>query len=225
MKKRVLRVKMGKGPQTLVMQGVVHIASLEFYEKIQKEMDQMVESGYKIFREAATGGAEPKNSTEQEVFDSINVWMLEVADLLAPMHGMVVQKRFLVYPESTIFADMNGNEFLAKAAKIGASPKNFHPKKMWENWQNLSVDQKREMVKRYAYKPNPWFVFRLILTKKFRKTMRLFLTERSRSAFDVISNTNFEKGYITYGNAHLKQVIKHLKKDGWTVLEKQHEST
>ncbi len=225
MKRFVKRVLMDNGHQTLVLQGVIHIAPAEFYQKLMDEMKKYHELGYTIFRENPLAGAEPKNPAEREVLYSVSELTPEIADYLAPMYGLANQ-RHLKYPEGTIDADMEGNEFLQKSAAIGVTTKDFFSSKMFQNWEILSSEQKRMRVQKYAYKQKKFpIILKLFLKGKIKKLFGLYLTERSQAAVNVILSTDFEKGYITYGNAHLKQIISGLQGRGWTIVSSEVHST
>ncbi len=223
MTREIKRVQMSKGSRVLTLQGVIHIADEKFFKKLEKEMADRASQGHVIFRESATAGAVPANTAQQEVFDSINTWMVELARLLASMHNMVYQE-VMSYPSSVVVADMAGGEFLQKSAELGLNIRTMYPKKVWQGWDELTQSEKQERVRMYVYKKkNMQHILKLLFNGSLMAFRKLYLTQRSIAAGEVIEAAVFEKGYITYGNAHVTQIVRALRKKGWKVAEQKKE--
>jgi len=218
------RVFLERNGQKIILQGMVHIAPEELYEKFQSHIDLAVTHDYQIFFEGVKKDPPGEAATENEAkIKKLFSLILSLYPVLSEALGISTQKEKIVYPKDAIHADITFAEFTRLLDKNGfkcnfllwlltqVSEKRLHEiaKENFSEKGSLNdlLDKRKKSWKKRLF---GWFIF--------RKAKPIILGYRNKIAITKINEyQNGKNGFVHYGERHIPGLVKLLKKDGWVV--------
>lgn len=229
---KLTKYELVRDNQRCVLQGMIHIGSPSLYSVLQKDLDKAVSSGFDVFFEGVKGY--PKISddyTEEEVkIRDFFKFLFDLFPELADAFGFVLQKKHIRYPADAINADVTFsnmvvqlyNEDFEQSLLFRLFEKEDFRKKAREQIESIRSLPKEESQRLFNKKMS--LRTRFLRSLLMRKLESVILRWRNGIAVKILEYCFKEHGvtkaFVHYGEAHMKEMAKFLKKNGWSIIQK-----
>jgi hypothetical protein len=219
-------VTLAKDDCILILQGMIHVAPAEIYEMLQVHMDVRVGEGYTVFYEGVKlNGTEFKPENErQKKIDEFFSLLFQLFPIFAKSIGFKLQKSEIKYPANSINADIPYEEIVKNLDQIGFGT--WLASKIFK----LAIEHQKdiepginEAINDFLKKDNDsrpdGLIFKLLFSRNYDKMENVILHQRDAKAVEIIENhfscNGTKKGFVHYGQAHIRGMVGLLERSGW----------
>lgn len=218
-------VRMRRGRNTLVIQGMQHVAPAGFYKTIQAEIWAAAARGQRVYFEGLRNNLSLDGLGDDErLIHGFFRDLFSTYDEIAEACGFVTQRNSLRYPPDAVNADMSVREVVASLARPGFRSRvilwllrRFDTAELRREFQqHIKANPPRDMllhgsplqdVLRRLYLMPAWDV--LI---DFRNFLPVDAVERD------LKTGIADGAYVCYGQAHVSGIVDFFKERGWEVI-------
>ena len=230
-RRTVRKVTLNRGEQTLVIQGMTHVASATFYARVKKEMQDMEHAGYQVFYEEIKGrfyAGAGSTKAQQAVADFLRGLITGFYNKDAKSRGLVRQEKKIQYSKSAINADVSFKTAVQELIDQGifvsrAQLSLFTDERCYSAYENKYTQAELEADPKLQHYVNQ---FRSRGVKELiHETLSILVSFRNVKAVAILEEYFARriqgKALLHYGNAHLKGIVELLKKDGFIIVNHQ----
>lgn len=232
---KLTKIVLSRDNQRCVLQGMIHIGPASLYQALQKDLDRAISEGFVVFFEGVRGFPELMvGYTQEEVrIRDFFQFLFDLYPELADVFGFVLQKKHIRYPSNAINADLAFGEVVLELYIRGLEnsflllllEKRKLRQKIKEEIKKTKSMSREEANRRM----NPLAAkapihMQLLSRLLMRRLNSVILRLRNEVIVEVLeqhfSEDGIQKTFVHYGEAHIKGIVKHLKKNGWSIIQK-----
>ncbi len=219
-------VRMKRGRNDLVIQGMQHVAPAGFYKAIQAEIMAAAASGHRVYYEGLRNNEalDCLNEDERQISGFFRS-LFATYDEVAAACGFVTQKESLYYPPDAVNADMSLRRLVVALGRPGPRSRailwllrKFYTEEMRQGLLlNIRSNPPREALLNGGRFHNflalavMWPFWPVLVD--FPNFLVVDAVERALEAGIA------DRAYVCYGQAHLPGIIGLFEERGWQVLD------